>query len=173
MPATATTNSLVMTNVMTDNFLDSQEQATAPGTPTTGRVRLYSSSAGDRYAKDDTGAATQLTHARQSILWYIENPTTSDDYVAKNVPVAATIDSVIHKTDQGTVDFNVEKRAKLTPDSAGTNLFAADEQATNTGQEETTFNSAGITAQQWLHLDISATAGGPTKVWIAVRYHFT
>ncbi|MDO8632059.1 MAG: hypothetical protein Q7R41_16370, partial [Phycisphaerales bacterium] len=60
-------------------------------------------------------AAKNKTVAR---ILYIENPAATDEIPIAYVPDAATMVAVRAVTDVGTVDFNIEKRAKLTPDVA-------------------------------------------------------
>ena len=45
----------------TDGFLTFDEHASAPGTPSTGRVALYAKADGKLYCKDDAGTETDLT----------------------------------------------------------------------------------------------------------------
>jgi hypothetical protein len=101
---------------------------------------------------------------------YIENPTATDEFPLGYVPDAATLVAVRAVTDVGTVDFNLEKRAKLTPDVAGTNVWSADKQATATGLEQLTFDSGSVAADEWLHFSASAIASAPTKLWVALEY---
>ncbi|MBI1825880.1 MAG: hypothetical protein HY287_05845 [Planctomycetes bacterium] len=101
---------------------------------------------------------------------YIENPTSTDELPLGYVPDASTIVAVRAVTNTGTVDFNIEKRNKFSPGSAGTNIWSADKQANSTGLEQATFDSAAISADQWLHYSASATIGTPAKLWISVEY---
>ena len=101
---------------------------------------------------------------------YIENPTVSDSFPLGYVPDAATMVAVRAVTDTGTVDFNIEKRAKLTPESAGTDVWSADKQATSSGLEQTSFDSGAVSADSWLQFAASAVAGSPTKLWVSVQY---
>ncbi len=101
---------------------------------------------------------------------YIESPTASDSFPLGYVPDAATMVAVRAVTDAGTVDFNIEKRAKLTPDETGTDVWSADKQATASGLEQTTFDSGAVGADSWLHFSASAAGGSPTKLWVTVEY---
>lgn len=104
---------------------------------------------------------------RHSFIWYIESPANTDDLPARYIHDAATLTSVVYVTGAGTVDFNIEKRSKLTPDVAGTNIWTVDKTANTTGAESTSFDSAAVAAQTWLTMDISGTPGaGP--LWVAV-----
>jgi len=114
----------------------------------------------------DTIAAQNAAVAR---IFYIENPSASDSFPIGFVPDAATMVSVRAVTDAGTVDFNIEKRGKLTPDVAGTDVWSADKQATASGLEQTTFDSAAIGADSWLHFAASAVSGA-AQLWVSVEY---
>ena len=112
-------------------------------------------------------ASTPAKFRRHSFIWYIESPAITDDFPARYIHDAATITSVVYVTGAGTTDFNIEKRTKLAPDVAGTNIWTADKTANTTGAESTTFDSASVPAQTWLTMDISAVTGaGP--LWVAV-----
>lgn len=80
-----------------------------------------------------------------------------------------TIVNVTHKTDTGTVDFNLEKRAAGTPATTGTKVWSADKQADSSYTIETSFTSASITADQWLVYVASAVASSPTELWISIE----
>lgn len=103
-------------------------------------------------------------------ILYIENPSAGDSFPIGYVPDAATLIAVRAVTDAGTVDFNIEKRAKLTPDVVGTDVWNAERQATAGGLEQTTFDSGAIGADSWLHFAASAVAGGATQLWVSVEY---
>ena len=111
-----------------------------------------------------------LRHRTAARVLYIENPTASDEFPLAYVPDAATLVAVRAVTDVGTVDFNIEKRAKLTPDVAGTNVWSADKQATAGGLEQATFDAGSIGADEWLHYSASAVASSPTKLLVSVEY---
>lgn len=102
-------------------------------------------------------------------ILYIESPTAGDSFPIGYVPDAATLVSVRAVTDAGTVDFNIEKRSKLTPDVAGTDVWSADKQATASGLEQNSFDSAAIGADSWLHFAASAAAGA-AQLWVSVEY---
>lgn len=110
-----------------------------------------------------------VLRTRAHIL-YIESPAATDEIPICHVPDAATMVRVIGVTDVGTVDFNIEKRAQLTPDVAGTNIFTADKQATASGLNQTSFDSGAVAADTWLHYSASAVATAPTKLWITIEY---
>lgn len=109
-------------------------------------------------------------HRTVARVLYIENPTAADEFPLAYVPDAATLVAVRAVTDIGTVDFNIEKRSKLTPDVAGTNVWSADKQATASGLEQTSFDAGSIGADEWLHYSASAVASSPTKLWVSVEY---
>jgi hypothetical protein len=91
----------------------------------------------------------------------VENPTATDSYLIGSVPVAATVVEIYSVTDAGTVTFNVEKRGKFAPHSAGTDVMASDQVADTGGESETTFagGSTAIAAGDRLHLAASAMSG--------------
>ncbi len=112
--------------------------------------------------------ATQ--HRTLTKVIYIEDPTATDAFPMGYIPFAATMVAVRAITDVGTVDFNIEKRSKLTPDVAGTNIWTVDKQATTGGLEQTSFDSGSIGADEWLHFAASAVASSPTKLWVSLEY---
>jgi len=103
-------------------------------------------------------------------ILYIEDPTAADVFPLLSVADNCTLVRVTHKTDTGTVDFNLEKRAEGTPATAGTNVWTVDKQASSTSTAETTFDSAAIPADNWLVYAASAAASSPTKLWITIEY---
>lgn len=109
-------------------------------------------------------------HRRRSHIIYIENPTATDEFPICFVPSAATLVRIVAVTDTGTVDFNINKRATTTPDVSGTDVDSSEFQATSGGLNDTSFSSAAISADNWLHYSASAVASSPTKVWISVTY---
>lgn len=100
---------------------------------------------------------------------YVESPASGDSFPIGFTADAATLTAVRAVTDTGTVDFNIEKRAKLTPDAAGTDVWSADKQATASGLEQTSFDSPAVDSDTWLHFAASAVSGA-TKLWISVEY---
>lgn len=119
-----------------------------------------------------TIATARIATKNRSVtkIIYIEDPTAADSFPMGYVPDAATMVAVRAVTDVGTVDFNIEKRSKLTPDVAGTDIWSADKQATSSGLEITGFDSGSIGADEWLHFAASAVASSPTKLWISLEY---
>ena len=103
-------------------------------------------------------------------LIYIESPSASDSFPIAYVPDAGTLVAVRAVTDAGTVDFNIEKRSKLTPDVAGADVWSADKQASSSGIEQTSFDSAAIAPDSWLQFAASAVAGDPSQLWVSVEY---
>lgn len=94
---------------------------------------------------------------------------TGEPFVAYvRVPWKCTIKNIGHQVDAATsVTWNLEERA--TRGSAGTDVFSSDEVSTTTYQEETTFSNAGLAADDWLVLSISAISGTPTQLLIEVE----
>ncbi len=181
MPRTNTVDSLVTPyltgdaslSIGDDTSLELREMSAA-ATPRTGSVVVYAKSDGRLYAKDDAGVESYLTVAPQfrtiSRVIYIEDPTATDEFPIAYMPDAATMVAVRAVTDVGSVDFNIEKRAKLTPDVAGTAVWSIDKQATSSGLEQTTFDSGAIGVDSWLHYSASAVTSAPTKLWISLEY---
>ena len=118
---------------------------------------------------DTTDSMVPLNNHVSRVL-YIENPAASDSFPIGYVPDAATLVAVRAVTDTGTVDFNIEKRGKLTPDVAGSDVWSADKQATASGLEQSTFDSPAIAADSWLHYATSAIGGGVTRLWLSLEY---
>lgn len=119
---------------------------------------------------DTSDTATAANDRTLTRVLYIEHPVATDELPIGYVPDAATMVAVRAVTNTGTVTFNIEKRGKLIPGTAGTNVWSADKQATSNGLEQTTFDSAGINADEWLHYSASAVSGSPAKLWISVEY---
>ena len=143
----------------------------------TGATHDHQSSAGGGTLSAEAIAAGTLDAARLAAknktvakIIYIESPTATDSFPLGYVSDAATFVAVRAVTDTGTVDFNIEKRAKLTPDVAGTDIWSADQQATAAGLEQAAFDSGSIGADSWLHFAASATGGSPTKLWVSIEY---
>jgi hypothetical protein len=177
MPIAHNSDSLVTRNLTVedllalaeDTVLEFREIASA-ATPPPGRVVLYARSDGRLYVKDDSGAEARLSVGTVARILYIENPLAADSFPLCYVPEAAQMVAVRAITDVGTVDFNIEKRSKLTPDVAGTDVWSADKQATTAGLEQTTFDAGAIGEHQWLHYSASAIVSSPAKLWISVEY---
>ena len=177
MPITHNSDSLVTRNLTVEDLLalaedtviEFREMATPP-TPPSGAVSLYAKSDGRLYLRDDAGIEVKLSGATVARILYIENPAATDSFPIGYVAEAASLVAVRAVTDVGTVDFNIEKRSKLTPDVAGTDVWSSDKQAAASGLEQTSFDSGAIAADQWLHYSASAVASSPTKLWISVEY---
>lgn len=105
---------------------------------------------------------------------YIESPTALDSFPIAYVADVVTLAAVRAVTDAGTVDFNIEKRAKFTPDQPGTGVWSpgglGNLQAVAVGVERTSFDSGNVAADNWLNYNAASVAGSPTKLWIAVEY---
>lgn len=117
----------------------------------------------------DTSDSLVPQNTNVARILYIESPSAGDSFPLCYVPDAATLIAVRAVTDAGTVDFNIEKRGKLTPDVAGTDVWSADRQATASGLEQTGFDSPAIGADSWLHYSASAVSGA-AQLWLSVEY---
>lgn len=105
-----------------------------------------------------------------SFPFYLEDITASDSFPMFYIPYAATLVAVRAVTDTGTVDFNIEKRSKLTPDVAGTDIWSAEKVAAASGIEVTSFDSGSVSEDEWLTFAASAVDSSPTKIWVTVEY---
>ena len=101
---------------------------------------------------------------------YIEDPVATDSMPVFAVGQACTITRITHITDAGTVDWNLEERAEATPATAGTDVYAADEQSGTGNSVDTSFSNAALAANTWLHYSASAVASSPTKLWIKITF---
>jgi len=122
---------------------------------------------------DTTAAAARVTlgaEAKYSKIFYIEKPVATSSYPVLSVPFACTITRITHITDVGTVDWNLEERVEATPNTAGTDVYAADEQSSVANSVDTSFNNPGLAANTWLHFSASAVATAPQKLWIKIDY---
>jgi hypothetical protein len=130
---------------------------------------------GDVTASAGNNATTLVTqHKTRCAVLKIENPKANDEFPMLYVGDAATVVAVRAVTDVGTVNFNLEKRGKLTPDQAGTDVDTTDFVASVAGIEQTSgFESAGISADQWLSYVCTSVASGPSAVWVTVEYTIT
>lgn len=73
-----------------------------------------------------------------------------------------------YKTDIGTVDFNLERRTS--PDTAGTDLWSADKQATSTIATATEFTVITLRRDDFLFYAASAVASSPA--WLHLYLTF-
>lgn len=116
-------------------------------------------------------ARTTAVSRRHQINYLVtgDDIATGEPFVAYvRVPWKCTIKNIGHQVDAATsVTWNLEERA--TRGSAGTDVFSSDEVSTTTYQEETTFSNAGLAADDWLVLSISAISGTPTQLLIEVE----
>jgi len=105
-----------------------------------------------------------------SKMIYIEDPVAGDSFPICHVPFGTTVVAVRAITDVGTVNFNIEKRGKLTPDQSGTDIDSSDFVGSASGQETTSFSAGSITADEWLVYVATSVATSPTKLWVSVEY---
>jgi len=121
-------------------------------------------------ASTDAATKAYVDQRKYTKVFYIESPTNADNYPICFCDEASTVNEVWAETDTGTVDFNIEKRAHGSAESAGTNIFTSDVQADDDGYNTTTINSPTVSADYWLFYCSSAVASSPTKLWIVVKY---
>jgi hypothetical protein len=174
VPITHNSDSLITRNLTVEDLLSLGDdtpielrEMNSPPTPPAGAVALFAKTDGRLYAKDDAGAERKLSGHTIARVLYIENPTATDAFPLAYISESATLVAVRAITDTGTVTFNIEKRSKLTPDVAGTDIWSSDKQATSAGLEQTAFDSGAVAADEWLHYSASAIAASPTKLWSA------
>lgn len=90
MPYTETRKSEKLTSVGIDNLVDFDEQSAAPGTPSSGKVRVYAKNDGKLYFKDDAGNETSLDTAL-NVLKSLFNSHTILAATVDNNPAALTM----------------------------------------------------------------------------------
>ena len=114
----------------------------------------------------DFSYLTLLAKLNDSAELYLEPPLGTEALPSRYVPNPSTAQRVFGWCDTGTVTFNVERRAKATPNTTGTNVCSSSVTATSSSVESTSFNSGGSiapTAGEHLVFVLSAVASSPTK----------
>ena len=71
-----------------------------------------------------------------------------------------------HCKDATSVTFNIEERSTI--GAAGTDILAADMVADANGETGASFSNAGLAADCWLYLDISAVSGNPAQLTVSL-----
>lgn len=104
-------------------------------------------------------------------LW-IEDPTSSDSFPIGIFTGLRTLEFVglWFSVDAGTIDFNLEARPYTAAFSAGTDLLAADSQATTTGKEDFDFAAPLIPSKTHMRFVASAASGSPTELILGYAY---
>ncbi len=82
-------------------------------------------------------------------------------------PDAWTVQRITHWTESGTATWNIEERTA--PATSGTNVYSSDEVSSTTVSSDTSFNNAGMAADNYMALDISAVST-PGNLHIVVEY---
>lgn len=101
----------------------------------------------------------------------IQNPTTAaSNLIQWEFPSAITLTEISCSTDTGTATIQLDKRARGTPNTAGTNALTSSLVCASTGANSTTFTSSGVSADAPLNLQITAVASTPTIVRIHIQY---
>ena len=117
----------------------------------------------------DVVAASLLPAIVIPRIHYLTDPVDTDVFPICYCKYASTMIEVVGYTDQGTADVNIDKRAKATPWSAGTEIWTADEQFDSSGDNSvTSFDSGAIAAGTWLFGKCTAVASSPTKLLYVV-----
>ncbi len=80
-----------------------------------------------------------------------------------------TITEVSAYTNTGTITFNIEERAEVTPNTTGVDVITSDLVADTDQQETGTFSNAAIDINDWLVLTIVSITGDPTVFSVTVR----
>ncbi len=107
----------------------------------------------------------------KNFSFYHSSDLTTYDAVAKiQFANAVTITEIACATDTGTASINAEERAETTPNTAGTDAISSDLVCDSDQQATTTFSNAGIDADDWLTVTVSAVASSPTILNITVKY---
>ncbi len=113
--------------------------------------------------------ALSLTNARKRTkIFYIENPTDSDDFPVMSEQQDITLDKIRSYTDVGTVTLNIEER--ITPAGSGVITLTSSLVADVGGEASSTFSNDEVDAEDWLAIVTSAVASSPTKLWVAIDY---
>lgn len=103
---------------------------------------------------------------------YIQYPGATDAFEIAHIhPLyTVTLTKVTGVTTGGTVDFNLNMRANLTPDVAGDDVWVADKVAGDGGAEleEEAFDDGTVAAEERLWYAASAVAGSPTELWVTI-----
>jgi hypothetical protein len=88
---------------------------------------------------------------------------------AWKVPYNITITEIASFTNANTVTFNIEQRAQITPNTAGTDCMSADQVADNDQQETTSFADATVPADTWL-VCVVTSAGDVSLFSVTIRF---
>jgi hypothetical protein len=121
----------------------------------------------------NVAAAGAVMKQKYKKIIHIENGdglSATDTWPVFSVPFACTITRITHITDTGTVDWNLEERAEATPFTAGTDVYASDEQSSSTNSVDTSFANASLAAHAGLEYVASAVSGTPTKLRIQISF---
>lgn len=119
-------------------------------------------------ALDQLGANTRRT---QSLVLYAKHPQAADVYLLGYVPYAVHFVEVHGVTDVGTCTLNIERRAKTTPDVAGTDILTADIALDVGGESTTAFAASGaVAADQWLSVVVTSVASAPAEIWLNAEF---
>lgn len=116
--------------------------------------------AANTWALDTTGVVSR------QYVWVIANPAVGGILGPRLKAGKTCVRLDSHVSAATSVTFNVEERS--TVNSAGTNIISSDQVATTTGASTATFSNAGLAADTWLYVDISAVSGTPGQLAITL-----
>lgn len=116
-----------------------------------------------------SGVGNLTSWKRCSLVLYMETPQVGDEFLLGYVPYPVTFVEVHGASTATSITFNIERRAKTTPDTVGTDILDTGGPADPDlvidvgGEATTTFAAAGaVAADQWLVVTISAISNAPT-----------
>jgi len=112
---------------------------------------------------------TALKSGSKSVT--IQSPTTAiTNLIQWEFPSAITISEIACSTDTGTATIQLDERARVTPNTAGTNVLTSSLVCDNDSQVSSTFTNAGIAADVPLNLQVTAVASTPGVVRVHLQY---
>lgn len=130
------------------------------------------SAAGSVSAASSVSAAATNLKINSVYWWLIKDPAVGGVAGPKVAyhggAMVQEVSSYVVGTGTPTVTFNVEERT--TPESAGTDVLAADQEADADGATTTTIDNDVLSVDSYLYLDISAKSGTPTLLSVTVNY---
>lgn len=125
--------------------------------------------AGSSSVSSATAAAINLDRIESFYNWLVGSPAIGG-VAGPKISDGVHVTEVSSYVTSGTsATFNVEERTS--PESAGTDILAADQVADADGASTTTIDNADLAPGNSLFLDISATSGSPDILSVTVAYY--